>query len=74
MAEDPPNDKQQLDMLRSVLCARENEILMLRSELDRRACELQSLQAAMDTLERTTSACFDRLIRRLERAGVLRRR
>ena len=58
-------------MLKATICMKEHEIFALRGELERSAHEHQMLIAAMERIERTVEAAFDRLIRRLERHGVI---
>jgi hypothetical protein len=58
-------------ILKNALCVKEHEIYSLRSELEKRTMELQSMHFAIERMERTVAMCFDRLIRRLERVGAV---
>ncbi len=68
--EDPPNET---ELLRSALCMKEHEVFALRSELDRHSTDAAAMALALERLEKTTAACFDRILRRLDRAERRRR-
>jgi hypothetical protein len=59
----------EIEMLRSALGLRDNEICMLRGELDRSHQAQQMLMLSMERLEKTMAACYDRLLRKVDRLG-----
>ena len=61
----------EMDMLKAAVCMKDHELFALRGELDRRIHESQMLFATIERLEKTMAASYDRLIRRLERHGVI---
>ena len=52
------------------MCLKDAEIFTLRGELERRMHENQMLTTAIERLERSMSASYDRLIRKLDRCGI----
>lgn len=61
----------ELDFLKSAICLKDGEIFSLRGELERRMHENQMLMAAIERLERSMSASYDRLVRKLDRYGIV---
>jgi hypothetical protein len=57
----------EIDMLRSALGLRDHEICMLRGELERSHQAQQMLLLSVERLEKTMAACYDRLIRKVDR-------
>ena len=60
----------EIELLKAALCMKDQELFILRGELERRAHEIQMLAVAMERLERTMAASYDVLIRKLERRGI----
>ncbi len=58
-------------ILKNALCVKEHEIFVLQTELEKRTADLQSIVYSVERMERTIAACFDRLVRRLERSGSM---
>jgi hypothetical protein len=59
----------EIDMLRSALGLRDHEICMLRGELERNHQAQQMLLLSVERFEKTMAACYDRLIRKVDRLG-----
>ena len=69
MAEHPSSSPplSEIELLKTTLCFKEHELFTLRSELERRNQECQLLALSLERLEKTTAACNDRVMRRLDR-------
>ncbi len=63
----------EIDILKATICMKDHEILNLHSELERRSMETQTLATAIERLEKTMAASYDRLLRRLERESIGKR-
>jgi hypothetical protein len=57
----------EIDMLRSALGLRDHEIFILRGELERSHQAQQMLLLSVERLEKTMAACYDRLLRKVDR-------
>jgi hypothetical protein len=68
MGETPMSE---IDLMKATLCMKDHEIFALRSELDRRIHENQMLLLSIERLEKTVAASYDRLVRRLDRYGIV---
>jgi hypothetical protein len=60
-------DATELEICKATLCLKEQEIYMLGAEIARKGEDIEHLGLAMERLEKTMSACMDRVIRALER-------
>lgn len=69
MSEAPSFDTTQseIDILKNKLCMKDHEIYILQGELQRRIQESELTAIAIDRVEKTMAACYDRLLRKLER-------
>jgi len=61
----------EVDLMKAAMCMKDHEIFALRGELDRRIHENQMLLMSIERLEKTFAASYDRLIRKLDRCGVV---
>ena len=57
----------ELETLKSALCFKDHEIFSLHTELNRVSQGNHLLVQSIERLEKTTSACFDRLVRKVDR-------
>lgn len=64
---DEPQPLPDLDMLKHQLYIKDHEIMSLQAELERRIQQNEGMALAMERLEKTVAACFDRLLRRMDR-------
>ena len=71
MTESNVDEVSELDLLKSTLCMKEHEIFTLRNQLECQFQSTQMLAAAVERMEKTMAASYDRLVRRLERAGCI---
>jgi hypothetical protein len=55
------------ELCKAAMCMKDQEIYMLRSELERQYKTIQSLSLSIERIEKTTATAIERLIRKLER-------
>jgi hypothetical protein len=65
--DDPAPQLTDLEALRAALCFKDHELFMLRTQLERMEQENHLLILSIERLEKTTAACFDRIVRKVDR-------
>jgi hypothetical protein len=68
---EPSAPMSEVDIMKATLCMKDHEIFALRGELDRRMHENQMLLMSIERLEKTVAASYDRLVRKLDRYGLV---
>jgi hypothetical protein len=63
----PPSTVSEIDILKHNLELKEHEVFYLRGELERLSQAHQMLLLSTERLEKTMAACYDRLLRKIDR-------